>query len=94
VTEDRAQSYGRLMALLRDIDPAALEADERERIRDAADTLVLAPEPDGVTEHALADVDRLAGALVDSGRWELEAAERLVAAVAACGPRRVAAAAL
>jgi hypothetical protein len=82
------------MALLRDVDPAALEADERERIRDAADTLVLAPEPDGATEHALADIDRLAGSLVDSGRWELDAAERLVAAVAACGPRRVAAGAL
>jgi hypothetical protein len=82
------------MALLRDVDPVALEADERERIRDAADTLVLAAEHDDATEHALTDVDRLAGSLVDSGRWELDAAERLVAAVAACGPRRVAAGAL
>jgi hypothetical protein len=94
VTEDRAQSYGRLMGLLRDVDPTALEPSERERIRDAADTLVLAREPDAATESALADVDRLAGSLVDSGRWELEAAERLATAIAACGPRRVAAGAL
>jgi hypothetical protein len=82
------------MALLRDVDPAALDDLERERIRDAADTLVLAPEADAATEHALADIDRLAGSLVDAGRWELDAAERLAAAVAACGPRRVAAGAL
>jgi hypothetical protein len=94
MTEDRAQSYGRLMRLLRDVDPEALEPTENERIRDAADTLVLAPEPGAATAEALADVDRLAGHLVDSGRWELEAAERLAAAVAACGPRPVAAGAL
>jgi hypothetical protein len=94
VTEDRAQSYGRLMNLLRHVGPSKLQPDEQERLRDAADTLVLAGTRDAATEDAMADVDRLAGHLVDSGRWELEAAERLVAAVTACGPEPVPAAAL
>ena len=90
MTSERAQHYAALMDFLREIGPAKLQSNEQDRIRDAADTVVLAQEWDDVVERALEDVDRLAGALVDSGRWELDGAERLAQMVADCAPDAVA----
>jgi hypothetical protein len=86
MTEDRAQSYSRLMDFLRDVGSVKLQPVEQDRVRAAADTLVLATEGGGEVEAALRDIDHLTGHLVDSGRWELEAAERLARDVADCGP--------
>jgi len=86
MTAQRSQSYAELMAWMRELAGVKLHADEEERIRDAADTLVLATETGGEVDRALADVEDLAAHLVDTGRWEPDTARRLVDGVAACGP--------
>ncbi len=86
MTEERAQSYGRLMDFLRDAGTVKLQPAEQDRVRAAADTLILATEGGGEVATAREDVDRLVGHLVESGRWELDSAERLAHDVAACGP--------
>jgi len=66
---------------------------EQERIRYAADNLIFGDDPqaDVAMQEALADIERLCRALVDSGRWEEAAATRLADCVARCGPSREAA---
>jgi hypothetical protein len=91
---DRADSYTRLTRYLEDVGPAKLHAVEQERVRVAADTLLFADAWDDEVAAALDDLNRLAGGLVDSGRWELESAERLVELVSACGPEEAQALAL
>jgi hypothetical protein len=90
MTATRAQSYSRLMALLRDVGPAKLQDIEQDRIRIAADTLVFSSDWDGEVEAALDDIEELTIRLVDSGRWEVEAADRLGRAVSDCAPEPVA----
>jgi hypothetical protein len=94
VTPDRADSYLRLTRFLSEDGPARLHPDEDERVREAADTLVLSPAWSPDVARALDDISDLAGRLADSGRWELEAAERLIEQVAACGPDEAGALAL
>jgi hypothetical protein len=91
---ERADNYTRLTRYLEDIGPAKLHADEQDRVRIAADTLVFAGGWSDEVSDALDDMNRLAGILVDSGRWELESAERLVDMVGACGPAEAQALAL
>lgn len=86
---DRANSYSQLMDLVRDVGQVKFHPDEQERVRGAADILVFAEVWDDEARDALEDVEALADHLVDSGRWELEAAERLVEVVRACGPEAV-----
>jgi hypothetical protein len=90
MTSDRAQHYAALMTFLRDIGPAKLQPAEQDRVREAADTVVLAGAWDDAVERALEDVDDLAERLVDGGRWEADGAERLVEMVADCAPDAVA----
>jgi len=61
---------------------------EQDRIRAAADSLIFASGllEDAAALEALADIELLCRALVDSGRWERVAAMRLAEDVAACGP--------
>lgn len=87
MTAERSRSYAELMAWVRDLSGVKLHADEEERVRDAADTLVLATETGGEVDRALADVEDLAAHLVGTGRWEPDTAQRLVDGVAACGPQ-------
>ena len=91
---ERADNYIRLTRYLEDIGPSKLHADEQDRVRDAADTLVFAGGWSDEVADALDDMNRLAGVLIDSGRWELETAERLVDMVGACGPEEAQALAL
>ena len=88
MTSDRAQAYGRVMKILQDLGPAKLQADEQERIRTAADTLLFAE--DLVTDQgaigALADMETLAHSLVEADRWTSESAGELLDALGACGP--------
>ena len=83
---DRANAYSLLMDHVRDVGPVKLLDSEQERIRAAADTLVLAATWDEESREAIEDIEALADHLVDSGRWELDRAENLVDAVRACGP--------
>ena len=74
------------MKTLEDLGPAKLHDLERQRVGNAADTLLFAPEHDPIAVDALADVERLTRALVESGRWTAETAAQLADDVAACGP--------
>jgi hypothetical protein len=85
MTSVRTQAYGRVVKTLEDIGPAKLQPAELERIREAADTLIFAAEPDEA-RPALADVEALAAHLASSGRWTAERADELVRDVLACGP--------
>jgi hypothetical protein len=96
MSPERTQAYKRVMRTLSDLGPSKLLADEQERIRSAADTLIfcsgLSDEP--AADQATADADELCRDLVASGRWERVTAERLANDLRACGPRADADAAL
>ena len=85
MTSDRTQAYGRVVKTLGDIGPAKLQPAEQERIREAADTLIFAAEPDEALS-ALADVEALTAHLVSSERWTAERADELIRDLEACGP--------
>jgi hypothetical protein len=85
MTSTRTQAYGRVVKTLEDIGPAKLQPAEQDRIREAADTLIFAADPDEA-RPALADVEALAEHLVSTGRWTEERAAGLVQDVLACGP--------
>ena len=85
MTNERTQSYGRVVKTLEDLGPSKLQADEQERIREAADTLIFAVDLDEA-RTALEDVDALAEHLVATGRWSDERADQLVQDLLACGP--------
>jgi hypothetical protein len=85
MTSERTQAYGRVMRTLDDLGATKLHADEQERIREAADTLIFAATLDEA-RAALADVEALAERLVASGRWTEERAAGLLDDVLACGP--------
>ena len=86
MTSERTQAYGRIVKTLEDLGPAKLLADEQERIREAADTLIFASGPDDHVIAALDDVSALAAHLAESGRWTDERATALVDDLSACGP--------
>jgi hypothetical protein len=87
MNSQRAESYGRVMRTLEEMGGTLLRDAERERIREAADTLLFseALEEPGVRE-ALDDVEELARELVENERWSDERARRLLDDIGACGP--------
>ena len=85
MTSVRTQAYGRVVKTLDDIGPAKLQPAEQERIREAADNLIFAADPDEA-RLVLADVEALAAHLSTSGRWTAERADELVRDILACGP--------
>ena len=85
MNSERTQAYGRVVKTLEDLGPSKLQADEQERIREAADTLIFAVDLDEA-RTALEDIDALAEHLVATGRWSDERADLLVQDLLACGP--------
>ena len=85
MTSERTQAYGRVMRTLEEAVGTTLHEPERERIREAADTLVLAQSTTEASA-ALADADALCEHLVASGRWSAERAAGLQGDLLACGP--------
>jgi hypothetical protein len=85
MTSDRTQAYGRVIKTLEDIGPAKLQPAEQDRIREAADALIFAAEPEAA-RAALEDAEALVEHLVDSDRWTPERAQQLRDDLAACGP--------
>ena len=77
MNSERTQAYGRVMRTLEDVGDTKLHERERERIREAADTLVLAT---SAAEAALCEH------LVATDRWTAERAAALQADLLACGP--------
>lgn len=72
---------------LADLGPTKLLADEQQRVREAADTLLFCEDAqDEAVMTALADVRALVEHLTDTGRWSEERAARLADDVTACGP--------
>ena len=85
MNSERTQAYGRVVRTLQDVGPTKLHANEQERVRDAADTLIFAATYEDARE-TLADVESLAEQLVESGRWSEERAAELAQDLMACGP--------
>jgi hypothetical protein len=87
MTANRANAYAAVMTILRDVGGVKLLTHEQERIRNAADELVLAADPDKglLSRLAIDDVIDLVDDLVEAERWLPESAEMLVTLVAACG---------
>jgi hypothetical protein len=74
------------MKTLEDLGPAKLHDLERQRVRQAADTLLFATPEDPGAVDALSDIEQLSRFLVDSGRWTSDTAARLAGDVTSCGP--------
>ena len=85
MTSERTLAYGLVVRTLDDLGPAKLQPAEQDRIREAADALIFAAEPEAA-RAALADVEALVEHLVDSDRWTPERAQQLLDDLAACGP--------
>jgi hypothetical protein len=88
MSPNRTQAYRRVMHTLDELGPSKLQPVEQDRIRLAADNLVFSSDltTDAEAAQALADVQELCDALVQSGRWEPVTAARLVSDVRECGP--------
>lgn len=88
MSPNRTQAYRRVMHTLDELGPSKLQPAEQDRIRLAADNLVFssALATDAEAMRALADVEALSDALIESGRWEQITAARLVADLRGCGP--------
>lgn len=88
MSPERSDAYRRVMKTLEDMGPSKLLDAEQQRIRYAADNLIFSRDlsTDIEAQDALADVEGLCRALVDSGRWEESSATRLADDVFQCGP--------
>jgi hypothetical protein len=87
MTSERAQAYGRVTAMLADVGPTKLQADEQDIVREAADTLLFCEDihADPAAQEALDTVNDLVERLVSSERWTAERAEELRRDIEACG---------
>jgi hypothetical protein len=88
MSPERSNAYRRVMKTLEDMGPSKLLDSEQQRIRYAADNLIFSADLENDAEacDALADVESLCRALVESGRWEQASATRLAEDIFRCGP--------
>jgi hypothetical protein len=87
MTSERSQAYGRVVQTLADLGPTKLLADEQQRVREAADTLLFCDDArDEAVVSAQADVRTIIDHLISSGRWSEERAQRFADDITACGP--------
>lgn len=89
LTEERTQSYSRVLKALDDLGPSKLQPEEQDVIRGAADALIFcgAATLDEPGQQALRDVESLLEGLVQNGRWTEPTADALRGDIAGCGPR-------
>ena len=85
MTSERTQAYGRVMRTIDDVGTTKLHESERERVREAADALVLAASADEA-RAALADVEALCDHLAATERWSAERAAALLQDLLEAGP--------
>ena len=85
---ERASAYRRVIHTLSELGPAKLQAAEQERIRYTADNLILCADlvDDDAARDSLEDTELLFEVLVQSGRWERDTADQLIADLRGCGP--------
>jgi hypothetical protein len=87
MTSERSQAYGRVAQTLAELGPTKLLADEQQRVREAADTLLFCEDAhDETAVTALADARAVIEHLIATGRWSEERAGRLADDITACGP--------
>jgi hypothetical protein len=88
MSPERATAYRRVTWTLSELGPSKLLDNEQDLIRGAADNLIFSSDlaEDPAARTALADVDQLCRALVESGRWEQVTATRLAEDLCGCGP--------
>jgi hypothetical protein len=88
MSPERTHAYGRIIQRLSELGPAKLQPTEQERIRYAADSLVLCEDlfEDDAARDCLEDTELLFEVLVQSGRWERTTADQLIDDLRACGP--------
>ncbi len=89
MSPERTLAYQHVIHTLAELGPVKLHPAERERIRYAADNLILCADlfEDDAARDSLEDTELLCDVLVHSGRWERATAERLIDHLRACGPR-------
>ncbi|MBO0768757.1 MAG: hypothetical protein J2O48_08760 [Solirubrobacterales bacterium] len=89
MSPERTDAYRRVLQVLEDLGPSKLQDDEVDRIRYAADSLVLTTDLDSDDAiEAIAEIRLMLDHLVDSGRWSQESADKLNDDILACGPQR------
>ncbi|MCW3022452.1 MAG: hypothetical protein JWR30_1774 [Conexibacter sp.] len=88
MTPERTNAYRRVLQTIAELGPSKLLADEQDRLRTAADSLLFSHDPatDPAARAALEDAERLCRTLVENGRWERVTAMRLADDVSQCGP--------
>lgn len=88
MTSRRAEAYGRVVRTLSSPEGGDLRPEELTQIREATDSLFFCEdfEQDPAARDAADEIADLAVELVESGRWDEDAAEALVSDVLACGP--------
>jgi hypothetical protein len=88
MSPERTEAYRRVIHRLSELGPAKLQPTEQERIRYAADSLVLCADlfEDDAARDCLEDTELLFEVLVQSGRWERVTADQLIDDLRACGP--------
>jgi hypothetical protein len=87
MTSERANAYGRVVAMIDELAATKLQPAEVERIRQAADTLLFSESLDAPgAREAIDDIENLTAHLAESDRWTEERARRLFDDVAECGP--------
>lgn len=87
MTNERAEAYGRVMRHIADLEASKLQPAERERIREAADTLLFCEDPLAPEAvDAIHDIEALIEHLVTAERFTEGRAQRLLDDVSACGP--------
>jgi hypothetical protein len=91
MTAERSRAYAHVLAMLGDLGPAKLHADEQAAVREAADALLFCSDvaADDEARAALDRLDDVVDRLVANDRLQLETGDALVDAVEACGPPRV-----
>ena len=88
MTPERAHAYQRVIQTLKDMGPSKLLGEEGERIRYVADTPIFSRDlaQDAPAREAMAGIERLCRALVDSACWEQAVATRLANDASQGGP--------
>jgi hypothetical protein len=88
MSPERTNAYRRVLDMIAELGPSKLQAHEQDRIRYAADSLILCADmrQDDTTRDSLEDTELLCEVLVESGRWERVTADRLIQDLRACGP--------
>ena len=88
MSPERTDAYREVLRMLAELGPSKLQSDEEDRIRYAADSLILCDDlsADRGAREGLLDTQLLFDGLVDSGRWERVTADRLAEELRKCGP--------